>query len=978
VPDHLRIRIRPDWDATLTYNALDKSADDSSDDPIFVGRDELIGPLVTEIAGVEKRGTYLISGYRGSGKTTLLIAALLRAKNVLTGRKQTLFPLVLNVSEISASLGSPSPRLGQDAAKASSTLQVDPRRLLTALLRAVNQRLPLLPSEKHETLRKLSERAAFAYRKATASKFAETATQAQESVRSTARALALATEDKNVLKIVAWAAGCAAIALEGVARFGTVIGWLHAGAAALAGVAALSVTASLKLERSQRRTDARQLAIEHDNSLQQLETDLKDMLVDLQDAGLRTVVVMEELDKIEDESGEQLDAVIKYFKNLFTQAPALFFFVTDRKYFDVVSKKIREARRERSYAIQHTFFTHRIFVGRPTTQECLQFIRAATLDESDRQAIDRAASTLGKPATTPQGEIELGQWLRVVLFRAANHLFDLKNELRRYVEEADNQRYFGIDGNRLPEQVAPLAKFQDLIEFKRVTYEIKGGRAYANEVLNDCLYAVFNELGASRAQKATDFLPSSDPGSSGAEQLDPSEVDRVRDAVISLIGDLERGRAFASRDRADNSFAWRPDAAKAFSYVRQLEPHEEALLSELSRQAALLIAISDEMKGLSSWEQFTGWSAEIDQRIRDLREAKTEPLSRDAATDEMRALQERYGRWFDGLNSGLVGHLSQHFGFVLSPVSSGIGGGLNYVQPPTGDPRYMPTTPRGGVLLAYGQTDQQVEDLWSFVNPQAQPSIFPLDRVGVVHVIHAAGNIKAAEAECRQRWEQSRIARSGLPPGFALEVDVVVLTATEDGPALPNRGARVAAGIFALGYWSQPAFRPSPPLFRMAPRIGGHMGAISEWLHSGSAVLELPSGDLASDSSTRPFDERDRLESALHASLVDGLIVPPGPLGESTARELARLSTSMFQYGDPAWDAIGNWMLQTRRVVLWLNLPFDPVEPLIREIETQLTSGAKLILVRDKRSSLPQLESLLTNVSVQQGYPASAREEMRT
>src|SRR5262249_22364034 len=151
-----------------------------------------------------------------------------------------------------------------------------------------------------------------------------------------------------------------------------------------------------------------------------------------------------------------------------------------RKYFDVISKKIRDARRERSYAIQHTFFTHRIFVGRPTTQECLQFIRAATLSESDRQAIDRAASTLGKPPTTPQlfpgvptgaetvpsaprYEIELGQWLRVVLFRAANHLFDLKNELRRYVEEDGEQRYFGIDGNRLPEQVAPLAKFQDLI-----------------------------------------------------------------------------------------------------------------------------------------------------------------------------------------------------------------------------------------------------------------------------------------------------------------------------------------------------------------------------------------------------------------------------------------------------------------------------------------------------------------------------------
>ena len=75
-------------------------------------------------------------------------------------------------------------------------------------------------------------------------------------------------------------------------------------------------------------------ACSHDNSLQQLETDLKDILVSLKQHKMRTVVVMEEFDKIDDPKGLQLAAVIRYFKNLFTQAPALFFFVTDKSYFD--------------------------------------------------------------------------------------------------------------------------------------------------------------------------------------------------------------------------------------------------------------------------------------------------------------------------------------------------------------------------------------------------------------------------------------------------------------------------------------------------------------------------------------------------------------------------------------------------------------------------------------------------------------------
>src|SRR5262249_25574546 len=131
------IHIRSDWDAVLTYDSLDDdqqtAAPASKEEKaekrsVFVGRESIIAPLVAEIIEPNKRGTYLISGYRGIGKTSLIIEAFSRAKGQLKNKGHKLFPLVLNVSEVSASLGSTS-------STTPSHLDIDPRRLLIALLR---------------------------------------------------------------------------------------------------------------------------------------------------------------------------------------------------------------------------------------------------------------------------------------------------------------------------------------------------------------------------------------------------------------------------------------------------------------------------------------------------------------------------------------------------------------------------------------------------------------------------------------------------------------------------------------------------------------------------------------------------------------------------------------------------------------------------------------------------------------------------
>ena len=107
--DEIKIRLTSNWDAALIYDLLEDSETpgDSipeSAEPVFVGREELLGSIVNAIGQPDRRGTFLVSGYRGAGKTTLVIEAARRAKKRLEHIGFKLLPLVLNVSEVSASM----------------------------------------------------------------------------------------------------------------------------------------------------------------------------------------------------------------------------------------------------------------------------------------------------------------------------------------------------------------------------------------------------------------------------------------------------------------------------------------------------------------------------------------------------------------------------------------------------------------------------------------------------------------------------------------------------------------------------------------------------------------------------------------------------------------------------------------------------------------------------------------------------------
>ncbi|HJX92271.1 MAG TPA: P-loop NTPase fold protein [Pyrinomonadaceae bacterium] len=933
MPEPLRIRLRPDWDAALTYDSLHEEPENR---PVFVGREILIAPLVAEIIEPNKRGTYLISGYRGTGKTTLLIEALGRAKKQLTAKQIRLFPLVLNVSEVSASLGDVS-------SISPMQLDIDPRRLLIALIRTIRDGIFRLP-DKDDKLKELAETVNFAYEKATAAKFTRSGTSSQETTSSRAWELALALEDKNVLKTLAVITGAAAVAFEAAALIGPSIGWLHAAALALASVFAISLTASFKRSRTDKQSNSKQTALEHDNSLQQLETDLKDILASLKQNKLRTVVVMEELDKIDDPKGQQLAAVIRYFKNLFTQAPALFFFVTDKSYFDIIASAIKRARRSRSYAVEHTFFTHRIFVGRPSTEESLKFLSAIAAEEKDRKAIESVAETLGKPGRIHQAD-QLGRFVRVVLFNAANHLFDLKNELRRYARnekltingQTSEASVFLIDEQTLPPEQAALAVFQDLIVEKSRSFEIKGGRTYANETLADSLYALFNALGSNQVQEVNSFLPTTNSESADAllldEQLNLSEAARVREAVESLVGDLERGRAIQSRE-APNTFTWRDDAARAFRYVRQLLKHEESLIAELQRHASLLNALSDPAIPHPV-------STTIEKRVIELRDAP-EPLTADAALDEQRQILDSYASALSAEFSNRLVQL-QAYGFIFDQVAQGLGASLYLARPNSGDPRLNPAAPRGGVLLAFGESETLNNDVLSFISPTTT-SLFGLDRAALVHVIHVTSTT-GNEIENRRKQWNDLLSQPRTGSTFSWSVEVLPLVADKKEQKL-SESQRIAASLALFGAWSRVQSRPYEWI---GSEYAPMESAVEAWHKSKVDIFRIdspPAGPL------RGFGERDVLEK--NGDIVLSLL----DINKSHTSVFADLAISCMMkgfeqaWGGPdQWAPLGEFLVNAHRIILFVDwqhiMGWDATD-----LEALVREGARMILVKD--GSLPE------------------------
>jgi hypothetical protein len=230
------------------------------------------------------------------------------------------------------------------------------------------------------------------------------------------------------------------------------------------------------------------------------------------------------------------------------------------------------------------------------------------------------------PFTASIADDPLLRFARSLLFKSANHLFDLKNELRRFVrtEGAD----LVINTKKLSDDDVAAGIFQDLIVEKYGLFAFGDSRPYVNEVLNDCLYAVFSDMGSDVAQRVSGYYPReraaaaapapavasvtnttatptvpanaspaaavAAPARTGEDQLELSEQVRIRAAVDSLIEDLHRGGAFEAEKTniTQGQFIWKRTAARAFHFFRRLERHETALVDRLEKLRSAVSAFA--------------------------------------------------------------------------------------------------------------------------------------------------------------------------------------------------------------------------------------------------------------------------------------------------------------------------------------------------------------------------------------------------
>jgi hypothetical protein len=117
----------------------------------------------------------------------------------------------------------------------------------------------------------------------------------------------------------------------------------------------------------------------------------------------------------------------------------------------------------------------------------------------------------------------------------------------------------------------------------------------------------------------------------------------------------------------------------------------------------------------------------------------------------------------------------QTYGFSFDQVAQGLGASLYLARPNTGDPRLNPAGPRGGVLLAFGESETLNNDVLSFISPTTS-SLFGLDRVALVHVIHVTST---TGNEIENRWKRwnDLLSQPRTGSSFNWFVDVLPLVA---------------------------------------------------------------------------------------------------------------------------------------------------------------------------------------------------------
>jgi hypothetical protein len=376
-----------------------------------------------------------------------------------------------------------------------------------------------------------------------------------------------------------------------------------------------------------------------------------------------------------------------------------------------------------------------------------------------------------------------------------------------------------------------------------------------------------------------------------------------------------------------NAFTWREDAARSFRYVRQLQKHEESLIAELQRHAALLKALNPAHPR----------AADFEQRVNQIR-AALEPETADAATTLQRGILDEYASELSQIFTSSLSEVGM-FGFSFVQVAQGVGGSLHFVKPNSGDPRLSTSAPRGGVLVAVGEFSTLVDDVWSFVRPQTA-ELAPLNRAALVQVIHGIGLTTGELQTRRDQWKLSLAQRVEPGTDFKFDVDVVPLKKLADDPDQNlTTVERIAAALVGYGAWVHPELRPMDWIPPDTPPLDE---ALQNWEKSEDQIFYIGGATMRSGRGW----ERDVLEQN-GAAVFDISSYRQGAILASIP--YTAMLTGFGQVSgapDDTWAKLGQWLLSNKRLIAYANMNTNTSGQFkVEDLVQILGAGGKLVLV---------------------------------
>ncbi len=574
--------------------------------PIFIGRHEPLKRLTRIFLKSESGGTVLISGYRGVGKTSFVDRALFEAKLQWLQREKPIRPnfhvVKLEYSQIASS-----------AKKNSENTAIDPETLLKNIIKQVYRNFIIKEAEKHkdhgifqkikaikniirviyqnlyikkpikQKYKDLTKEVKELYYlkvwqkkekgwqdrlndlletslKKTYGAFLERHSNLEKQEVTTTHSIEHNSKINYLLPLI--------IILALILKFiGVADNFQKEIFIAISGMFLVKeLIFRLKWSKIYDRISQISTAHEVDASIGSLNHDLENIIehlaTDHEGKKNRIIIVIDELDKIN--QTDDLDGIIKNFKNLFTLTNAVFVFITDKSYYDYLEKKNNyEKINNRNYSLQHTFYTHRIFLPKPEFFDLLGFFRI--VDENGNPT-DIDLKKDFKESAEKKRFSNLYDFIEFLCFEARDHFFDLLYVLRDHVnyETYDNPWLSMDNENGFGSKETRKAYFHRMVYF---IYEegkyLRESEAHLNSVLLSKLYSIFDFEGSSSFKledvqfSSPDSIMNESDGK--IEWLSANEKDRINMLIKRLVDFLIERDALKLTENSSYKFTGKCD-----------------------------------------------------------------------------------------------------------------------------------------------------------------------------------------------------------------------------------------------------------------------------------------------------------------------------------------------------------------------------------------------------------------------------------